>query len=99
MVIELTVLDLALAALLILALAGVSLHLGLGIGQRLVVSAARTTIQLLLIGLVKDVAHRESSLGEWEDQNMADRVCQRHSLRPWRARLHWPACEWSQGKV
>ena len=52
MVIELTVLDLALAALLILALAGVSLHLGLGIGQRLVVSAARTTIQLLLIGLV-----------------------------------------------
>ncbi|WP_197731280.1 hypothetical protein, partial [Klebsiella pneumoniae] len=55
--------------------------------------------KLLLIGLVKDVAHRESSLGEWEDQNMADRVCQRHSLRPWRARLHWPACEWSQGKV
>lgn len=52
MVIELSVLDLALAALLILALAGVSLHLGLGIGQRLVVSAARTTIQLLLIGLV-----------------------------------------------
>lgn len=40
MVIELTVLDLALAALLILALAGVSLRLGLGIGQRLVVSAA-----------------------------------------------------------
>lgn len=52
MVIELSVLDLALAALLILALAGVSLRLGLGIGQRLVVSAARTTIQLLLIGLV-----------------------------------------------
>jgi putative ABC transport system permease protein len=44
--------DLALAALLILALAGLSLRLGLGIEQRLVMSAARTTIQLLLIGLV-----------------------------------------------
>ena len=52
MVIELSVLDLALAALLILALAGLSLRLGLGIEQRLVISAARTTIQLLLIGLV-----------------------------------------------
>ena len=52
MVIELSVLDLSLAALLILALAGLSLRLGLGIEQRLVISAARTTIQLLLIGLV-----------------------------------------------
>jgi len=52
MVMELSVLDLALAALLILALAGLSLRLGLGIEQRLVVAAARTTIQLLLIGLV-----------------------------------------------
>ncbi|SEF83592.1 putative ABC transport system permease protein [Thauera chlorobenzoica] len=50
--IELSALDLSLAALLILALAGLSLRLGLGIGQRLLVSAARTTIQLLLIGLV-----------------------------------------------
>ena len=38
--------------LLILALAGLSMRLGLGIEQRLVISAARTTIQLLLIGLV-----------------------------------------------
>ncbi len=52
MVIELSVLDLALAALLILALAGLSLRLGLGMEQRLLMSAARTTIQLLLIGLV-----------------------------------------------
>ena len=52
MVIELSVFDLSLAALLILALAGLSLRLGLGIEQRLVISAARTTIQLLLIGLV-----------------------------------------------
>ena len=43
MVIELSVLDLSLAALLILALAGLSLRLGLGIEQRLVISAARTT--------------------------------------------------------
>ncbi len=50
--IELSALDLSLAALLILALAGLSLRLGLGIEQRLLVSAARTTIQLLLIGLV-----------------------------------------------
>jgi len=55
--------------------------------------------ELLLFRLVKNVAHLGSSLGEWGDQNMAGTLCQRHSLPPWRARLHWPACEWSHGKV
>jgi putative ABC transport system permease protein len=51
-VIALTPLDLGLAALLVLALAGASLRLGLGLGSRIVVAAVRTTVQLLLIGLV-----------------------------------------------
>lgn len=52
MVIALDVLDLALAALLILALAALSLRLRLGIERQLLFSAARTAIQLVLIGLV-----------------------------------------------
>ncbi|CAM5302506.1 putative iron export permease protein FetB [Thauera mechernichensis] len=50
--ITLSVFDLALAAVLILALAVLSLRLQLGIERRLLVSAMRTTMQLLLIGLV-----------------------------------------------
>lgn len=44
--------DLALAALLIVALAGLSRRMQLGIEGQLLSSAARSTIQLLLIGLV-----------------------------------------------
>jgi putative ABC transport system permease protein len=44
--------DLALAASLVLALAGLSLRLGLGVERRLLVAAARSTLQLGLIGLV-----------------------------------------------
>ena len=50
--ITLSFVDLSLAALLILALAALSWHLRIGLERRLLVSAARTTIQLLLIGLV-----------------------------------------------
>ena len=50
--IRLTALDLALAALLVLALAAASVALRLGVARQLVVSAARTVLQLLLIGLV-----------------------------------------------
>lgn len=44
--------DLGLAALLVLAVAGLSSRLQLGIGRRLLVAATRTTAQLLLVGLV-----------------------------------------------
>ncbi|MBE2260873.1 MAG: iron export ABC transporter permease subunit FetB [Candidatus Accumulibacter sp.] len=47
--------DLAIAALLIVALAGLSLRLQLGVERQLLASAARSTIQLLLIGLVLKV--------------------------------------------
>ncbi|WP_300453281.1 iron export ABC transporter permease subunit FetB [Accumulibacter sp.] len=47
--------DLALAALLIVALAGLSRRMRLGIEGQLLSSAARSTIQLLLIGLVLKV--------------------------------------------
>ncbi len=50
--IQLTPLDLSLAALLVLALAGISRPLGLGVGKRLLVAALRTTVQLTLVGLV-----------------------------------------------
>jgi putative ABC transport system permease protein len=51
-VITLTPIDLGIAALLIVALAGMSRRLRLGVERQLLISAARTTIQLLLIGLV-----------------------------------------------
>jgi putative ABC transport system permease protein len=51
-IITLSPLDLSLAALLILALAGISFRLRLGLGQRVLISAARTVIQLTLIGFV-----------------------------------------------
>jgi putative ABC transport system permease protein len=51
-VIALSTLDLALAGLLVVALAGLNLRLGLGQHRELLIGAARTTVQLLLIGLV-----------------------------------------------
>ena len=47
--------DLALAALLIVALAGLSFHLRIGSEGALLVSATRSTAQLLLIGVVLKV--------------------------------------------
>ena len=44
--------DLALAAVLVLAVAGLSLRMGLGIERQLLLAAARTVLQLLLVGLV-----------------------------------------------
>ena len=52
MTIHLTATDLALAAGLVLALAATSMAMRLGMAARIVVAAARTTIQLLLVGLV-----------------------------------------------
>ncbi len=51
-VIPLSPADLTLAALLILALAWMSFRLHLGLEKRIVISALRTAIQLLLIGFV-----------------------------------------------
>lgn len=45
-------LDLALAAALVLLLAGLSWRFGLGIERRLLIATARSTVQLLLLGLV-----------------------------------------------
>lgn len=50
--IVLTPFELGLAALLILALAGLSLALSLGLARTLLISAVRTTLQLWLVGLV-----------------------------------------------
>ncbi|MBI9019986.1 MAG: iron export ABC transporter permease subunit FetB [Verrucomicrobia bacterium] len=51
-IIQLSPLDLSFAALLILALAGLSIRLRLGIEKRILISAVRTVIQLTLIGFV-----------------------------------------------
>ncbi|MBL1276405.1 MAG: iron export ABC transporter permease subunit FetB [Ectothiorhodospiraceae bacterium] len=50
--ISLSALDLSLAALLVLALAALSWRMQLGLGAQLLIAAARTVVQLLLIGLV-----------------------------------------------
>ncbi|MCU7890447.1 MAG: iron export ABC transporter permease subunit FetB [Candidatus Thiodiazotropha sp. (ex Ustalcina ferruginea)] len=50
--IQLTPLDLALSAILVLALALLSLRLSLGIERRLLIATLRTVIQLSLLGLV-----------------------------------------------
>ena len=54
-VIALSPVDLSVSALLILVLAGLSRRLRLGVERQLLFSAARSTIQLLLIGLVLKV--------------------------------------------
>jgi putative ABC transport system permease protein len=54
---------LSIAALLILALAGLSLHLKLGVEKQLLLAAARSTIQLLLIGLVLKALFAHAQLG------------------------------------
>lgn len=51
----LTPTDLAIAALLVVALAVVSRRMGLGLAGQIIVAALRTTLQLCLVGLVLDV--------------------------------------------
>lgn len=53
--IALSWLDLALAALLVMAVAGLSLRLHLGLGRQVLIAALRTVIQLSLVGLVLKV--------------------------------------------
>lgn len=53
--ITLSALDLAIAAVLVVLLAALSLYLRLGVTLQLTVAAVRTVVQLLLIGLILDV--------------------------------------------
>jgi putative ABC transport system permease protein len=62
-VIPLSPFDLALAALLVLALAGLSVRLRLGVGRQILIAALRTTVQLLLIGLVLRALFAQVHLG------------------------------------
>jgi len=50
--ISLTPLDLSIAAALVLALAGLSVRMQLGVERQLLIAALRTTVQLLLLGMV-----------------------------------------------
>jgi putative ABC transport system permease protein len=61
-VIALSALDLGLAALLVIALAFVSRRMRLGLERSLLIAAARTVIQLLLIGLVLKILFANVSL-------------------------------------
>ena len=61
-VIALSPVDLGICALLILALAGLSLRLQLGVERQLLLSAARSSIQLFLIGLVLKVLFEHAQL-------------------------------------
>lgn len=61
--IVLSPLDLALASLLVVALAVLSMFLQLGIGRQMLVVALRATVQLLLVGLVLRVLFDNATLG------------------------------------
>ena len=50
--VQLSALDLAIAALLVVVNAGLSLRLGLGLERSLLVAAVRTAVQLFLVGFV-----------------------------------------------
>ena len=62
-ILELSPFDLSIAALLVVALAWVSHRLRLGVGRRLLVSAFRTALQLMLIGLVLKTLFASSAPG------------------------------------
>lgn len=55
-------LDLSIAAALILALAGLSIRMRLGVARSLLIASARTTVQLLLVGLVLRAIFAEERL-------------------------------------
>jgi putative ABC transport system permease protein len=61
--VELSVVDLAIAATLVLLLALLSLRLHTNISQQLIIAAIRTAVQLTLIGLVLKVLFANASLG------------------------------------
>lgn len=61
--ISLTPADLALAALLVLLLAVLSVRMKLGLSRQILIAATRTTVQLLLIGLVLKAIFEHVHLG------------------------------------
>ena len=61
-VISLSLLDLTLAAALVLMLAWLSLRQALGVSRSLVIAAVRTVVQLLLIGLVLEALFEAATL-------------------------------------
>jgi putative ABC transport system permease protein len=61
--ISLTPLDLSTAAVLIVLLGILSLRLRLGMGRELFVAAARTVVQLLLVGVILTVVFERAQLG------------------------------------
>ncbi len=62
MLIELQTLDLSIAAVLVLLLGFLSAYMQLGVTRQLYIAALRTTVQLLLIGLVLKTLFASSSL-------------------------------------
>ena len=62
-VISLSAWDLSLAALLVVALAGLTLWARLGVGRSLLVAGVRTVLQLLLVGLVLQALFDHAQLG------------------------------------
>ncbi|MBS0002116.1 MAG: iron export ABC transporter permease subunit FetB, partial [Thioalkalivibrio sp.] len=62
-VISLSAWDLALAALLVVALAGLTLWARLGVGRSLLIAGVRTVLQLLLVGLVLQTLFDHAQLG------------------------------------
>lgn len=61
-VIALAPAKLALSAVLVVALAALSVRLRLGVGRQLVVAALRTTVQLLLVGMVLKILFENAHL-------------------------------------
>ena len=59
--IQLTPVGLALAAVLVLLLAGLSWALHLGIGRRVLIASTRSAVQLALLGLVLDTLFRQTN--------------------------------------
>lgn len=60
--IALTAPDLMLASLLVLALIGLGARLRLGVSQTLTIAAIRTTVQLLLVGLILEAVFTQAKL-------------------------------------
>ncbi|MGB5457316.1 MAG: ABC transporter permease, partial [Gammaproteobacteria bacterium] len=60
--IALTASDLILASLLVLALIGLGARLRLGLSRTLSVAALRTTVQLLLVGLILEAVFTQAKL-------------------------------------
>ena len=62
-IISLTALDLGLAAVLVILLAVLSMRMRLGLERSILISAARTVVQLLLVGLVLKAIFANAHLG------------------------------------